>query len=154
MQQYTIRKQFKFEGAHQLKKAYSSCCTGSVHGHSYLVEVFFRGGVLDETGMVIDFGQVSDLFKDYIGEYWDHALVMPDSFSREYLDILGKYNNKFFVVNYNPTAENISRVMFQEFAKIMATEDLNFKLLYKVRVHETATGWAEYKPLDTFVIGG
>ena len=153
MQQYLIRKQFKFESAHQLKCAYSTSCCG-MHGHSYLVEVFFQSGQLDNTGMVIDFGQVSDLFKKHIDSDWDHNLIMPDTFSNDYLDMLKKYNKNLRIVNYNPTAENMARVLFNEFAHLMALNDINNKLLHKVRVHETATGWAEYKPLDTFVIGG
>ena len=47
---YTLRKQFKFESAHQLYDAYSSCCKDCIHGHSYLVEVFFSSDKLDNTG--------------------------------------------------------------------------------------------------------
>lgn len=140
---YTIRKQFKFEGAHQLFKAYSECCTGAIHGHSYLVEVFFRSQNLDDTGMVIDFGKVSDLYKDYIDKKWDHTLVMPNMFPHDYLVILATYNRKFRTVPYNPTAENMARQMFEDFDKINTENNLNV-LINKVRVHETTTGWAEY----------
>ena len=140
---YTIRKQFKFEMAHQLKDAYSKSCT-NLHGHSYIVEVFFQSRDLDETGMVIDFGQVSDLIKDYIDTYWDHALVMPNNHDKSYLKVLAKHNKKLRVVNYNPTAENMSRVIYEEVRDILSEGNMNCNLVQKVRVHETATGWAEY----------
>jgi 6-pyruvoyltetrahydropterin/6-carboxytetrahydropterin synthase len=140
---YKIRKQFKFEGAHQLHEAYSTACTDSIHGHSYLVEVFFTGEQLDETGMVIDFGKINSLFKRYIDNYWDHALIMPVSFSDEYLNILKRYNNKINIVSYNPTAENMACEMFKTFNYILIDNSINVKLDC-VRVHETTTGWAEY----------
>lgn len=140
---YLIRKQFKFEMAHQLHEAYSCACTGAIHGHSYIVEVFFGGSNLDKTGMVIDFGEVNDLFKSYINDYWDHSLVMPNTFDKEYLDILGKYNKKLRIIDYNPTAEKMARVMFNEFHDMLLKTGKH-ELLKGVRIHETATGWAEY----------
>lgn len=142
---YKIRKQFKFEGAHQLYNAYSKACTDCIHGHSYLVEVFFESSNLDETGMVIDFGKINALFKGYIDEYWDHSLIMPDLFSKKYLDLLAEYNKKLNIVSYNPTAENMAKYMFQEFISILNQNNINIKVtIAGVRVHETTTGWAEY----------
>ena len=39
---YTIRKQFKFEMAHQLKDSYSAACHENLHGHSYVLELSGR----------------------------------------------------------------------------------------------------------------
>lgn len=141
---YEIRKQFKFEYSHQLFKAYSTACSDCIHGHSAVVEVFFRNHQTDETGMVIDFGEISKLFKEYIDGYWDHALIMPDKFEKEYLDALAKYNKKLRIVDYNPTAEKMAKEMFNKFYEMLVSVGKQ-ELLQGVRVHETATGWAEYK---------
>lgn len=133
---YTIRKKFKFEMAHQLDKAYSTACSEQIHGHSYICEVFFQSDTLDSTGMVIDFGEVKTIVKNHIQE-WDHCLVMPNTMPAEYIACLKKYNKNILIVNYNPTAENMAKDMF---------EYIHWKIpsCIKVRLHETDTGWAEY----------
>ena len=133
---FIIRKIFKFEMAHQLKTCYSACCRDAIHGHHYLLELFFKSEKLDESGMVIDFGEVKEKLKEYINS-WDHAIVMPNSFDSEYIDSLKKYNKKIKIVNYNPTAENMSNDIYDTIKKI-------FPQLSKVRLHETDTGYSEY----------
>lgn len=143
---HIIRKQFKFEMAHQLKTSYTVGCQ-NLHGHSYTVEVFLTRPHLDITGMVVDFGKISDLFKNYINDYWDHSLVIPDTFDIEYLTTLKRYNKNVRIVNYNPTAENMAQQMYMFFNEALESEyhiSKNERFVCKVRVHETVTGWAEY----------
>lgn len=40
---FTIRKEFKFEMAHQLYTCYSEACKNAIHGHSYILELFLQG---------------------------------------------------------------------------------------------------------------
>ena len=133
---YTIRKQFKMELAHQLTHAFSKCCSSQVHGHSYICELFFTSEELNKDGMVIDFGEVKQRIGKYI-ESWDHCLVMSSNMSQEYLKTLKKYNKNFKIVNYNPTAENMAKDMFDYVKKYIPELEM-------VRLYETATGWAEY----------
>jgi len=143
MGKFTIRKQFKFEMAHQLKEAYSDCCKNTIHGHSYICEVFIESNILlDGTGMVVDFGKFKDLCGEYI-DSWDHALVMPNSLPKDYLKMLLKYNKNLKIVDYNPTAEEMARDIFRTLRIICKGESM-FNVA-KVRLHETATGWAEYE---------
>ena len=134
---YTIRKLFRFEMAHQLSKAYSTACSEQIHGHSYVCEIFLKSDQLDETGMVVDFGEIKAKIGDYINS-WDHSLVMPTDMPSEYLDMLAKYNVKLRKVNYNPTAEAMAKDMYNTIKK-------DVPQLLKVRLHETVTGWAEYE---------
>lgn len=138
---YTIRKQFKFEMAHQLFDSYSADCHENLHGHSYILELYIRSIDLDNTGMVVDFGEVKSLVGDYINS-WDHSLTMPNSFPEDYLNMLSKFTKKMHIVSYNPTAENMAKDMFEHIQNML--KDYNFTV-YKVRLHETTTGWAEYK---------
>ena len=134
---FTLRKTFKFEMAHQLINSYTECCHQTIHGHSYVLELFFQSFVLDPTGMVIDFGNISDLVKDYIHKTFDHALIMPESMDKEYLYCLTKYNKKIVIVDYNPTAEEMAKRIYINLKK-------KITVLCKVRLHETGTGYAEY----------
>jgi 6-pyruvoyltetrahydropterin/6-carboxytetrahydropterin synthase len=45
-----IRKQFKFEGAHIVRNCTTRRCKKSIHGHSYVVEVFFTSNKLYDFG--------------------------------------------------------------------------------------------------------
>jgi len=134
---YTIRKTLKFEMSHQLFTSYSAACHETLHGHSYILELFLKSESVDDTGMLQDFGEIKDKINDYVNR-WDHALVMPIMFSKKYLDTLKKYNKKVIITRYNPTAELMAEHMFFYIKKIIP-------LLCKVRLHETTTGWAEYE---------
>ena len=138
---FTIRKIFKVEAAHQLEegRCFSKACSDSIHGHSYVIEVFLSAEKLDANGMVIDFGQLKELIGKYI-DSWDHAIILSDKTAKSYgKDFLAK-NKKVKIVPYNPTAEEMAQNMHGYIC-----EDLCWPPDYvKVRVHETATGWAEY----------
>ena len=139
MYKYTIRKKFKFEMAHQLFDAYSKACSDQIHGHSYILELFFESQDLDNTGMIIDFTKIKDKIKDYV-DSWDHCLVMPDMMATEYLQVLKLFNKNLKIVSYNPTAELMSHDIFNHI-KIIIPQ------LCKVRLHETDTGYAEYEEI-------
>lgn len=138
---FIIRKKLKFEMAHILRSAYSKACTDSIHGHSYVLEVFLRGEELNEDGMLMDFGEIKDKLKDFV-EKFDHALLIPEGMPNDayWTDIIN-LNGKTIRTTYNPTAEEMAKSFFDGI-KIILDEDSHF--LYKVRLHETETGYAEW----------
>lgn len=145
---FTIRKQFKFEMAHQLKDSYSAACHENLHGHSYVLELYFNSETVDKNGMVVDFGEVKDVIGDYVNS-WDHSLTMPVFFDKAYLDMLKQYTKKMRITSYNPTAENMAKEMYREITKTLEKYQTDAYgvvswTLSKVRLHETTTGWAEY----------
>lgn len=145
---FTIRKQFKFEMAHQLKDSYSAACHENLHGHSYVLEVYLSSQKVDKYGMVVDFGEVKDVIGDYVNS-WDHSLTMPVFFDKAYLDMLKQYTKKMRITSYNPTAENMAKEMFREINSMLKDyqEKRYGEMLWectKIRLHETTTGWAEY----------
>lgn len=141
---FTIRKLFKVEYAHILDTAYSSCCKDCIHGHSGVIEVFFRSNELNEGGMVVDFGRVKDLINDYIQSF-DHALILSTVRYALSEKELKKWNKKMMVVSYNPTAELMARDIYNNIKEIILKTNLDSRILHKVRFHETVSGWAEYK---------
>ena len=155
---YTIRKTYKIEYAHQLKSAYTACCHETIHGHSGVVEVFFASDVLDENNMVIDFGYISEIIKKFIVGHYDHALWIPMSFDKEYINCLKKYNKKLFLTEENPTAEFFARGMFltivELISKIISKNNNRNFYVKSVRFHETETGYAEFDPYENPVTDG
>ncbi len=140
---YTIRKKFKIEYAHQLCDAYTKECNDTIHGHSGQIELFFQSAVLNKQQMVVDFGKINALLKNYINEEYDHALIIPTSLNSDYISMLKKYNKKIRIYPKNPTAEYFCFLIHRDVTSLLSTCTDEFRLS-KVRFHETDTGYAEY----------
>lgn len=140
---FTIRKTFKFECAHRLVSSWSKKCQ-QIHGHSYKLELFLQSDELNEDGMVIDFGQIKQLFQEEL-EFFDHQLVLSEedpilNSPTSEIEIDG-----FVLVPFNPTAENMAKYFFDKLTKLFyANEEIRHIKIKSVRIHETETGWAEY----------
>ena len=141
-----IRKLFSFEGAHIVRNCSSERCKKSIHGHSYTVEVFFTSKGLDNGQMVMDFGLMKNTIKDFIDGF-DHAYSMWSKESKEFKNFMKDNSDRWIEMPVSPSAEAYSVMFFKVIdAIIKATEFNNGEKdveLYSVRVHETATGYAE-----------
>ena len=141
-----IRKLFKFENAHIVRNCTSHRCKWSIHGHSYKVEVLLEGLILDNGGMVYDFG----LFKSTIGKFldaFDHAITLWDKDKLEYLQAMKAFSERWIELPVSPSAENFARLFF-----VVIDEIINNTIkhngegavtLASVIVHETDTGYAQ-----------
>lgn len=138
---FTVRKRYTLEMSHQLTRAVSTACSDTIHGHSYVVEVFFTSHILNDDGMVVDFGALAEVRA--VMEELDHALMMDTATDSLYVAALQRFNKKLILFDGNPTAEAMARYLFRRIITI-GTGAFS-RLLWKVRVHETATGWAEYQ---------
>jgi 6-pyruvoyltetrahydropterin/6-carboxytetrahydropterin synthase len=122
--QLEICKEFTFEAAHRLEYHEGKC--KNLHGHSYKVSIFYSGPIQDvsadnpESGMVIDFSHISDVWSKFKEQY-DH-----------------KYLNDY--ISY-PTAENICMTLVLYFKVALKHESA---VLSRVRVYETATSYVEW----------
>jgi 6-pyruvoyltetrahydropterin/6-carboxytetrahydropterin synthase len=123
---YTICKSFRFEAAHQLHGLQPDHQCARMHGHSYRVEVELTelGAELDYPGFVVDFGRLKP-FKEWIDKTLDHRVLNE-------------------ILPVEPTAENLAAWIFSVI-EIALPEWITGKVA-AVRVHETETSWAEYRP--------
>jgi 6-pyruvoyltetrahydropterin/6-carboxytetrahydropterin synthase len=126
----TICKEFTFEAAHLLPHHDGKC--RNLHGHTYKVQIYITGTVQVETpprdlldnpkeGMVVDFGEVSGAFKEYIFNALDHKFLND-------------------VLPFVTTAENIAAWIFDQMSENLDDEAA---WLTKVRVWETKKSFAE-----------
>lgn len=121
-----VSKEFTFDSAHHLH-AYEGKCK-NLHGHTYRV-IFGLSGFVDDRGLMIDFGDIKEIWKTEIEIYLDH-----------------KYLNET-LPPMNTTAENMVVWIYEKMAAALQTEER--KQQYKgarvefVRLFETPTSYAE-----------
>jgi 6-pyruvoyltetrahydropterin/6-carboxytetrahydropterin synthase len=140
-----IRKQFKFEGAHIVRNCSSLRCRENIHGHSYIVEVFISSNKLDKGYMVMDF-TLLDKVKELVDSF-DHSYSLWDVEDEELKSFVYKYNSRVVEMPVSPSAEGYALLLAYVTDMIIKnTERANDEgdvRLQSVRVHETATGYAE-----------
>lgn len=121
---FTIEKEVRWESAHILLGLEDGHPCGRMHGHSYRALITLSGGLLDETGFLLDFG----LIKREVMTRFDHRLLNEQ-------------------MRTNPTAENIAvEIMGMINEVIFRMEAENAVKVERVRVWETETCWAEVRP--------
>ncbi|BAK74103.1 MAG: 6-carboxytetrahydropterin synthase QueD [Arcobacter sp.] len=141
-----IRKKFKFEGAHIVRNCSTNRCKKSIHGHSYIVEVFFTSNKLDNGYMILDFGLTKKHIENIIDSF-DHAYSMWSEEKEEFKNFFKTNSERWIEMPVSPSAESYS-LMFLKFIDhiLKNTTFSNAEgdvLVTSVRVHETKTGYAE-----------
>ena len=141
-----IRKLFRFEGSHVVRDCTSKRCSTSIHGHSYIVEIFLESNKLDNGGMVVDFGLLKGTVKDFVDSF-DHAYSMWTKEDKEFKDFMVNNSERWVEMPVTPSAEMYSLMFYAVIKHILDQTEFNNGekevRLHSVRVHETATGYAE-----------
>jgi 6-pyruvoyltetrahydropterin/6-carboxytetrahydropterin synthase len=145
-----LTKEFTFEAAHMLE-GYDGLCR-EIHGHSYRLFVTIKGEPQSDMespklGMVMDFGQLKRIVNEQIVERLDHSFMMRNTpMAKQVAEDLGIGFSKIVLTDYQPTCEN----MLGDFAERLLgalPEDVE---LHSLRLHETATSFAEWYASDNF----
>lgn len=140
-----IRKKFKFEGAHIVRNCTSQRCRENIHGHSYIVEVFITSDQLDQGYMVMDFCRLKEV-KEFI-ESFDHTYSLWEKEEKDFKEFIYRYNQRVAEIPVSPSAEGFALLFFYVIDQILQqTPPVNGESnirLQSVRVHETASGYAE-----------
>ncbi len=139
---HRIIKRIDFCYGHRLLDYEGKCA--SLHGHNGLVEIELAAEKLDARGMVHDFSVVKRTVKDFVDNELDHrTLLRADD---PLVLILQEAGERIFVMEGNPTAENIAKLIF-EFAQSRKLP------VAAVRLWETRDSCAEYRDSlpDTFL---
>lgn len=138
-----LTKEFSFEAAHALG-GYDGPCR-EIHGHSYRLFVTVKGSPsTDEEdpkqGMVLDFGLLKRIVGEEIVSRFDHALVLRSNVDAELRCVLGERFGNVVTVDYQPTCEH----MLADFARRLIRRLPAGVTLHALRLHETATSYAEW----------
>lgn len=139
-----LTKEFSFEAAHALE-GYDGPCR-EIHGHSYRLFVTVKGCPVTDArdpkcGMVMDFGVLKRIVNEEIVSRLDHALVLrADDGTAGWRTALEERFRNVVAVDYQPTCEN----MLDDFARRLRARLPEGVRLWSLRLHETATSFAEW----------
>jgi len=139
---YRIRKNFRVPIGHRLSKHLGAC--KSCHGHNLFISVQISKRVLNTNDMVMDFKDFKNIINNILDDF-DHAMVL-NSYDKDLLDFMKSKENKVKIIsniNEDPTAEVLSRYLFDEISGILFIENPNIKIDF-VRVWENDDSMAEY----------
>ncbi|WP_284035850.1 6-carboxytetrahydropterin synthase QueD [Neobacillus sp. 114] len=121
-----VSKEFTFDAAHHLH-CYEGKCK-NLHGHTYIV-IFGISGFVDDRGLMMDFGDIKDIWKNEIEVYLDH-----------------RYLNET-LPPMNTTAENMVVWIYEKMAEALKKEKRQEQYcgarVEFVRLFETPTSYAE-----------
>jgi 6-pyruvoyltetrahydropterin/6-carboxytetrahydropterin synthase len=147
MAKIRLTKEFRFEMAHALWN-YDGLCR-NIHGHSYILAVTVVGEPNQDErspklGMVMDFGDLKQIVNDEIVHRLDHTIVINAKAPHEQLRAIPQMSERYEVLNYQPTCEN----MLVDFAqRIRKRLPANIQL-HSLRLNETANSYAEWFASD------
>ena len=131
---HKVTKEIHFCYGHRLLNYRGKC--KDLHGHNGKVEIEVSSQSLDRRGMVVDFGDINRIVKEWIDQVLDHKLLL----AREdpLVPVLLNLNEPLFLMDTNPTAENIAKLIY-EYAHSQGLA------VTEVRLWETATSFATYR---------
>jgi 6-pyruvoyltetrahydropterin/6-carboxytetrahydropterin synthase len=121
---YRIGRRFTFDAAHRLAGLPDGHKCARLHGHTYTVEVELAAASLAPPGFVTDFADLAPLGA-YIDAHLDHRDLSE-------------------VLTVQPTSENLARHLHDWCASHLQPAVTG--QVTAVRVHETPSSWAEYRP--------
>jgi 6-pyruvoyltetrahydropterin/6-carboxytetrahydropterin synthase len=129
---YRVVKKLDFCYGHRLLDYQGKCA--HPHGHNGIVEVEFSREELDRRGMVVDFMDLKQELKVFLDQELDHKMLLrkDDPLTK----VLQEMGEPVFVMQDNPTAENIAQLIFN----YALSRDLP---VTAVRLWETPSSYAE-----------
>jgi 6-pyruvoyltetrahydropterin/6-carboxytetrahydropterin synthase len=132
---YRVTREITFCYGHRLLN-YSGKCR-FLHGHNGKAEITLESDKLDDRGMVLDFSEIKQVVNAWIDSSLDHKMLLHRD--DPVLPMLQAKGEPVFVMDTNPTAEAIARLIF-DFAT-----SRGFPVV-EVRLWETDTCCATYRP--------
>ncbi len=105
---FRVSREIDFCYGHRLLNYEGKC--RYLHGHNGRVILTIEAGRLDDRGMVFDFSDIKRTVSRWIDEHLDHRMILHrDDPTVPVLEELGE---PMFLLETNPTAENIARLIF------------------------------------------
>lgn len=106
---HQVTREMHFCYGHRLLEYDGKC--KHLHGHNGRVLLTLQSAKLDALGMVMDFGKLKAVVGTWIDRHLDHQMLLHKD--DPMLPMLRAQGEPVFVMDVNPTAENIARLIFE-----------------------------------------
>jgi 6-pyruvoyltetrahydropterin/6-carboxytetrahydropterin synthase len=107
---FRVTREIAFCYGHRLLNYQGKC--RHLHGHNGRAVITLQGPEVDERGMLVDFADIKQRIQRWIDENLDHNMLLCQD--DPLLPVLRERGERVFVMNCNPTAENIARLIYQK----------------------------------------
>lgn len=157
---HIITRMLEFDAGHRVYQHESKC--NNIHGHRYKVELSVTAPDLDGLGRVIDFSVLKSICGTWIDDNLDHGMILFKDdplcqiwglFGQNLSTAVEVYpitnavgdvgEQKHFIMDSNPTAENLAELMFDKFQELLLPHHI---VVATIKVWETPNCFAIYAP--------
>lgn len=130
---FSVTREICFCYGHRLLDYDGKC--RHLHGHNGKAVITLAADRLDSLGMVMDFSRLKRVVGGWIDEQLDHKMILHKN--DPLLAFLRQQGEPVFVLDVNPTAENIARLIYD------FTAEQGFPVV-EVKLWETESCFAAY----------
>jgi 6-pyruvoyltetrahydropterin/6-carboxytetrahydropterin synthase len=130
---FRVTREIDFCYGHRLLDYEGKC--RYLHGHNGRAVITIESATLDARGMVVDFSDIKRVVSNWIDENLDHRMILRRDDPA--VGPLAGLGEPMYLVDFNPTAENIARLIF-DYAKSQGIP------IVEARLWETPRCWATY----------
>jgi 6-pyruvoyltetrahydropterin/6-carboxytetrahydropterin synthase len=131
---FRVTKEIWFCYGHRLLNYHGKCA--HLHGHNGKAVIAVEAERLDDLGMVVDFTLLKKTIGAWIDDTLDHTMLLHED--DPMVPVLQARKEKHYVMKDNPTAENISKLIFEK----ARAAGLN---VVEVTLWETENSFASYR---------
>ena len=131
---YQVARELEFCYGHRLLNYPGKC--RHLHGHNGRAIITLEAESLDERGMLVDFADIKQKVQRWVDENLDHNMILCKD--DPIVPVLSAQGERFFLMDSNPTAENIARLIFDHAYQAGLP-------VVKVQLWETANCHASYQ---------
>jgi len=132
---FRVSREIDFCYGHRLLNYDGKC--KYLHGHNGRAIITIESASLDERGMVLDFSDIKKVVSTWIDEQLDHRMLLHKT--DPVVPLLQKMGEPLFLMDENPTAENIARLIYD------FTASRGFPIV-ECQLWETPRCFATYRP--------
>ncbi|MGE3822299.1 MAG: 6-pyruvoyl tetrahydropterin synthase family protein [Isosphaeraceae bacterium] len=109
---YRVTREIEFCYGHRLLNYEGKC--RHLHGHNGRALIVLEAPELDARGMLVDFADIKRHVQRWVDEHIDHNMLLCRD--DPLLPTLLERGERVFVMEENPTAENIARLIYERAA--------------------------------------
>lgn len=106
---YRVTREIEFCYGHRLLNYEGKC--RHLHGHNGRAVIVLEALDLDSRGMLVDFAEIKRHVQRWVDENLDHNMLLCRD--DPLLPLLQQRGERVFVMEVNPTAENIARLIYE-----------------------------------------